>query len=349
MSERSALGLTAVYRAVSLISGVVATLPLKTYRDLPDGSRERVRSWVDDPGGPTGPTPYEWKETLLAHMLIHGEAFGLHLYGAAGNIVAMQLLHPRCVTIETDPAYPGGVKYTVTLDDGTRRVLAAYDVTHFPALSTDGVHGLGPIQAARTSLGAGIAADKAAARMYKNGMMVGGLVSVDDSDLDDDQAEELQADLKQKLGGTKHAGDLAVVNANLKFQSWSMSAVDAQFIESRGFQVEEVARLFGIPKVLLAEDGASTWGSGIAELIRGFQRFTLAQWTSRIEQRISQLLPSPRFVEFDYAGLLQPTPSEVTTNMVAEIDAGLLTLDEARRILNRPALDAAPTPQEIPA
>jgi hypothetical protein len=140
--------------------------------------------------------------------------------------------------------------------------------------------------------------------------------------------------LQRKMLGSENAGDVAVINRRLKFEPWSMNNTDAQWIEARGFQVDEVARLLGVPKVLLMEDGASTWGSGIAELVSGWVRFSLAGWTSRLEQRLSRLLSQPRFVEFDYSGLLKPTPADEINLLIAQVNQGLITTNEARRIRN---------------
>lgn len=335
VTESTAVTLSAVYRSVSIIAGTVASLPLKSFRTLETGERERVKSFLDTPGGPDGPTAYEWKETLVAHLLLHGNAYGLHVYNGAGGIVGLQLLHPSAVSIKLDG--DGKKVFTVQMAEGSPREFTPKDLTHFPGMSFDGVRGLSPIGVARESIGTGLAADKAAGRMFSNGLLLGGLVTTEE-DVDPEEAEEIKKGLKAKLAGAHRAGDIALVNRRLKFSPWTMNAQDAQFLESRAFQVEEVARWFGIPKVLLAEDGASTWGSGINELIRGMVKFTFLSWTSRIEERLSALLAAPRFSEFDYAALLQPNQSEVVKNMTAEIDAGLLTVDEGRRLLNRPAL-----------
>lgn len=346
VTESNAIGLTAVYRSVALIAGTVAGLPLKTYRTLPDGTRERVASFLDNPGGALY-TPFEWAELALTHLLLHGNAYLLHAYNGAGAVEFLQPVHPSAVTVEAADV-PGGKLFKVSMADGTTREYTSADLTHVPGLGTDGLAGLSPISFARQSLGTAIAGDQAAARMFSNGMMLGGLVSSEDGSLTEDDAKLVLAGLKAKLTGTKNAGDIAMVNAGLKFTPWTVPAKDAQFLESRQFGVSEAARLYGLPVQMLAQDGASSWGSGIQELVRGFQRFTLTSWTQRIEQRLSRLLPDSRFCEFDYAGLLEGSPAEVTQNLAAEIDAGLLTVDEARRILNRPPLSATPTDSPAP-
>jgi HK97 family phage portal protein len=344
VTTSTALGLTAYFRAVSIVAGTIAGLPLKSYRRGEDDTRERVASWVDDPGGPDGPTAFEWKETLAAHLMLQGNAYGLHLYGEAGQIAGMQLLEPSAVGVKWGER-PLEKVFTVQVRGGEVREYTSKDVTHFMGLSSDGLRGYAPVTIARNAIGTGLAADKAAARMYANGLLVGGIVTPE-GDATEEEAEGIAEGLRRKLAGTKRAGDIAVVNRALKFSPWTMNAVDAQFLESRAFQVEEIARMTGVPKVLLAEDGASTWGSGIAELLRGMQRFTLAAYTGRIEARLSRLGDQRVFHEFDYAGLLAASPGEEIDRLAREIEVGLLTVDEGRRLLNRAPLPAGATPPE---
>lgn len=347
VTERSSLGLTAVFRAVSLIAGTIAGLPLKSYREK-DGVKEPVDSFLDNPNGPDGLTPFEWVELVLVHLLLHGNAFLAHVYNGAGAIVGLEPIHPSSVSIEAVDR-PWRKEFTVSMADGTSQVFTPLDLTHIPAMGTDGLRGLSPITACRQAIGAGLAADEAAARMFSSGMLIGGLVSSDEN-LTREQADELKAGLKAKLAGSQNAGDIAVVNASLKFSPWTMSAEDAQFIESRAYQIEEVARIYGVPPHLLQQtDKQTSWGTGVSEQNRGLARFTLMGWTSRIEQRLSRLLSKPTSCEFEYAGLLQGSPQEEIQLLLDQVAGGLLTLDEARRIRNLaplPAADAAPEESE---
>jgi HK97 family phage portal protein len=350
VNERTSLGLTAVYRAVSLISGTIAGLPLKSYRtDKETGERERVPTFLDDPGGPAGLTPFEWVELVMIHLLLHGNAYLHHLYNAAGAIAGLDPLHPGCVSVRRVND-PWRKEFDVSLYDGSKVTLTPLDLTHIPALGTDGLKGLSPIQLMRQSIGTGLAGDEAAARMFANGLLIGGIVSGDEG-LTKEQAEEIRAGLKAKLAGADKAGDIAVVNASLKFSPWTMNADDAQFLQTRVHQVEEVARIFGVPPHLLGQTEKQTsWGTGVSEQNRGLARYTLSSWTSRLEQRLSELLTRPTTCEFDYAGLLQPSPQEEIQMLLEQVAGGLLTIDEARRIRNLPPLPAAqPTPElEVP-
>lgn len=351
VNEDSAVGLTAVFRAVSIISGTIAGLPLYSYRTLPDGQRERVSTFLDNPAGPGGAyTKFEWLELVMVHLLLHGNAYLAHVYNGAGAIVGLLPLLPSAVSVraiqtEEELANYGGPDgqfrkwFEVQLADGSKRTLTCAEVTHIPALGTDGIRGLSPIEAHRQALATGIAGDRAAARLFGSGLLLGGLVSGDEG-LSQDDAAEAAAALKAKMAGADHAGEIAFINASLKFTPWTIPPADAQFIESRTHQVVEVCRIFGLPKQLLMEDGASTWGTGVAEILRWFARTTLMPWTTRLEQRLSLLLTRPTACEFEYKGLLQPAPEVEIPLLLSELGAGVITVDEIRRMWNLPPLPA---------
>lgn len=336
VGESSVLGLAAVYRAVSLIAGTIASLPMRTIQTDKDGHTKRARSFLDTPGGLTGPTPFEWKEQVLVHLLLHGNAYCAHVYGGAGQIVGLLPVHPMAVTV--DMQADGSKLFTVSLADGTRRVFTSNQMTHIPALSTDGITGLSPIAAARNVFGTSLAGDRAAARMFANGAMVSGIVTPEE-DLTAEEATTIKNDLRQRVQGGANAGDIAVINRKLKFDKWSMSAEDAQFLQSRAFQVEEIARFYGVPPHLLMQTEKQTsWGTGVQEQNRGLARYTLEPWTTRIQERLSRLLTGGKKCEFDYSAFVQPDPEAEINLLIAQVDSGLLTVNEARKIRNLPPL-----------
>lgn len=338
VSEQSSLGLSAVYRAVSLVSGAIASLPLRTLRESKD-TTERVSSFLDNPGGPDRQTAFEWKETVLLHLLLHGNAYLAHVFNGAGALVALEPIHPLAMSVEADPNALGGKLFTVTLNDGTRRTFDANTMTHIPAMSTDGLVGMSPIRVAANSFGTSLAADQAAARMFKNGAMISGLVTPVD-DMSEDEAKAVGASFRAKVAGTSNAGEIAVINKKLTFTPWSLSAQDAQFLESRQFQIEEISRWFGVPPHLLSQtDKQTSWGAGVSEQNRGLARYTLEPWTTRIEERLSRLLQKNRKAEFDYTAFVQPDPATEIKLLIDQVNNGLLTLNEARNIRNMPPVE----------
>lgn len=344
VTEDSSLGLTAVFRAISIISGTIAGLPLKSYRTHPDNTRERVPTFLDNPGGfEYGLTPFEWTEVILVHLLLHGNAYLLHVENGAGALAGLQPIHPGCVTVKIVAGEP---VYQVTSGSEIREY-GPDRVTHIPALSTDGVRGYSPLYLMRRAFGTGIAADQAAARMFRNGYQIGGLVTTEE-DVTEEEARQIKQGLDSKMRGPDHAGDLAFVNRTLKFSPWTMTSEEAQWHESRGYQVEEISRAFGVPPHLLSQTEKQTsWGTGVSEQNRGLARYTLAPWTTRIEQRLSRLLSRPTICEYDYSGLLQSSPREELEMLALQLDKGILTVDEVRRIRNLEPLEQ-PEPVEAP-
>lgn len=343
VTETTALGSTAFFRAVSVIASTIATLPLKSYRTSDDGVRDLVPSFLDDPCAPFF-TPFEWVELVMAYLVLHGNAYLLHLMNGAGTLQGLFPIHPSLITPEWVTSPDGHIigKQFKTTIKGATVYYSEDEMTQIMGLGTDGLQGVSVLSTARNTLGSTISGDRAAARMFANGMLIGGLVTTDETMTEDD-GKTVMAGLKQKLTGTKNAGDIALVNASLKFQPWSMNAVDAQFLESRTFQVEEISRLLGVPKVLLAEDGASSWGTGIGQLLAYMQKTTFVPWTRRVEQRLSLLLSSPRHCEFEYDGLLAGTPMEETALLAAQLAAGIIDVNEARAALK---LDPKVVPSE---
>jgi HK97 family phage portal protein len=340
VSETSALGLSAFYRGVSIIASTIAGLPLKSYRDK-DGTREEVSSVWDDPGAGVF-TRYEFMHTCMVHLCIHGNCFLLHVFNDGGALTGFFPVHPSMVTVKF---VDGQREFHVSWGDRPAEVFTEREMTQVMLFSTDGLTGSSPISLARNAIGTGIAGDRAAAKMFKSGLLMGGIVTPDeDMSLEDGQA--IKAGLDAKIAGVTGAGSLAFINKSLKISPWQMNSEDAQFLESRMFQVEEVARILGIPPHLLMQtDKQTSWGTGVEEQNNGLARYTLKAYTSPFEARASFITRGSTFVEFDYAGLLQGTPAEEIRLLLEQTAAGFLTINEARAIRNLPPLpggDALP-------
>jgi HK97 family phage portal protein len=356
VSEFSALGLTAVYRAVNLISGTLASLPFRSYREEASGIRQTVPSIFDDPD-PDGQTPYEWVETLFANLVLHGKAGAVKVKTEAGGLAALPLVHPSCFRVElpTKEEYAsgtlpvGGLWFCVTLADGTQVRLDATDFWYVPGLAMNGKIGAGLLTYARMALATSIAGDKAAGNGFANGALIAGLATpADDQDITDDVGE-IRRQLNQNVLGHANAGTIAVVNRRLQFTPWTMTNADAQFLQSRSFQIEEVSRLTGVPPhLLMSSEKSTSWGTGLEEQNRAMARTVLAPWANRLEQRASRLLARPRWVSFDFAGLERPSPDKEIELLIAQVGAGLLTVNEAREIRNLPPLPDSPPDVETP-
>lgn len=339
VTEKSAMGLPAFYRGVCIIAGSIGSLPLKSYRDSPDGTRARVPSVFDDPGSLIDMFPSEWRALHATWMAIHGETFMRHRFNGVGELVGLDPVHPLAVS-KVERTDEGRKQFTMSLAGGGSKIFGTGQMTQVIRLSLDGLRGVSPITVLREAIGSGIASQRAATRMFKNGQLIGGVLTSDDPDLEDDDARQMVEEVRQQTAGVDRAGDIAFLNAKLKFTPWSMTAADAQFLESREFSITDVARILGIPPHLLAQTEKQTsWGQGVTEQNRGLARFTLVHYTDPLEEACASLVGPTDFTEFDFAKLLKPTPEEERTSIIAQIQGGLITANEGRAILNLPPIE----------
>lgn len=355
VDEQTALGVSAFFRAVSLIAGQLAQLPTPTYSQVsPSAVRQQVTSIFDNPDGDDGQTPFEWYETLYLHLLMHGKAGAIKVRNQAGGLARLPLVHPlsfreRLPTTReiADGKRPrGGLWFDVKLDTGEAKTYDAEDFWYVPGLSLDGKTGISLLTYARMSLGTTIAGDQAAGRMFSGGAMISGLATPEDDEDITDDVPEIKRQIAGAVNGWENAGTIAVVARRLKFTPWQMSAADAQFIASRQFQIEEIARWTGVPPHLLMQtDKQTSWGTGVEMQDRALGRTVLGTWASRFEARAGRLLPKPRFVEVDFTRLERPSPDREIEIDLAQVAAGVMTKDEYRKKRGWAELqDPAPDP-----
>lgn len=344
VSEHLAMNLSGVFRAVSLVAGSIATLPLCTYQTDPATKlRVPIGSFLDQPAplinGRPMFTPFDFKEMTMCHLLFHGNAFLMHVFNNAGAISGLNPVHPMAVGVELDDRLPGGKRYTATLLDGSTRTFDASSMTQIMGVSFDGIRGISPLGHARTTFGSALAGDKAAANAFLRGPMIGGIASPAGDDFTPGEAEKIGKQLNDQLTGPENAGAVRFLNRQINFNPWQMTAADAQFLESREFQIEEIGRWFGIPPHLLGvTEKATSWGQGIAEQNRGLARYTLKPWTTRVDERLSLLVPTAKTVEFDYREFVASSPEDVSKMLIAEVAGRVRTPNEARRELDLPPI-----------
>lgn len=363
VTEHSALGVAAVWRAVSLIAGSIAGLPLQTFRTIDAEKTLRVNSFLDErPAGPVSDlTPFEWTETILLHELLHGNAYLAHVFNGAGALIGLVPFHPMSVTPEWERNERGRLTgrklfQVSTPGEGLLKTFTEAEMTHIPGMSSDGLRGYSPLWVARNAFGKSIAAGRAAAKMFANGAMISGMITPDE-DVDESEANSIKDAVRRTVTGWDNAGAIAVINRKLKFTPWTMTSADAQFLESRSFEVEEIGRLFGLLPIHLSQTEKQTsWGTGVAEQNRGLARFTFQPWTTRVEQRVSRVMARPRFVKYDYTQMLRPSPEQEIPLIIQQVKGGLMTPNEARKKLGMDAhdgekaneLQTAPAPAPAP-
>lgn len=331
LSGETAMRVSAVYACVQLIAGTIATLPWHLYRDRA-GRRERVD---DHPAGAVieRPNPYWTRQQLLeatvASMLLHGNAYwGVERDGTTGVPLRVWLLDPRLVTVRVGKE--GEKTYWV---GGAQ--LATGAIVHFPALVVNAAGvGLGPIAAARGAVSLAAAAEESAVALWERGPMPLGVIQTS-TPLTAEQAATLAERWQQLHSRPGHHWRVAVLDSGAQFVPFAISGRDLQWLETRRFQVAEIARLFSVPPHMIGDVERSTsWGTGIEQQTIGFVQFTLRQWIVRLESVLSTDLIWTRglYVRASVEGLLRgDTQARWQAYRVAR-ELGILSANEIREL-----------------
>jgi HK97 family phage portal protein len=347
INEQTALKFSAVWRAVSLLSGLVAGLPLKTYR-YSDKSEVLLRP-LFRPSAVA--TPFELWEQVMLHLLLWGNAYVHKVRNSYGSIVELRPIHPSrvkpdVINPDTDSDVNAGKIFVVTDKNGQSHPYTTYEIMHIPGMGYDGIQGLSPIAMARQSIAIGQAADTLAAKFYGNGTLLSGILTTDRV-LQPEQADALKTRWREKMAGLRHGHDIAVMDAGTSFVPIQIPPDDAQFLQTRRWQVIDVARWYGLPPHLLSDVEKSTsWGSGIEQQNMGLVTFTLKAWLTRIEQRVTWEVvePTTQYAEFLVENLLRGDAVARATFYGMAIQWGWMTRNEARRKENLEPIDGLDEP-----
>lgn len=303
VTEESSLGMSSVWRAVNLIAGTSASLPLHAFKSEGPARVQQTSGAAADLLANPHPdmTPFELWELGFGSVLTWGNAAYLKLWDQRNQLRELWWINPA--HIKYGRASDGTKVYTVK---GFDRGLSDREVLHIPGFGYDGVKGASVISLNRQGLGLAMAAEEYGSRLFASGSLATGILSTEQT-LDQEEADALKARWKAGGTGMASAHDVRVLGSGATFQQLSIPPEDAQFIETRRFQIEEVARIFGVPPHMLGETAKSTsWGSGLEEQNLGFLIYTLRPWLTRFEQRISQALrPGPVYARYSVEGLLR--------------------------------------------
>lgn len=357
VDETTAMQNMAVWRAVNLTASTVAALPLKCYSNGKDGRSEKTQTLFMDPIYPDM-TWLEFVEQQVTSILLWGNAYAFKIKNEGGDkIVRILPVNPNGVTVRRGPATldnPSGKMFDLP---GMAVPLTPNEIMHTPGLSYDGVCGLSPVAHARQAIGTAIAAEAVAAHMFDSGLLVGGFLQAESNDITKQQADEAKRRWREKVSGPAKAYEVAVLSAGLKFVPTQLPPQDAQWLETRKFSVEEIARMFGVPADLLFENSATGNTNAEARAL-SWVKFGLSSLLSRMEDRFSMhLLPRGQFCEFDLGGLLRG--DSLTQAQVHEIALGAhgakpwMTPNEIRALHNLRPLEGGdvllpPSPETPP-
>lgn len=342
VSQQTALQVSTVWACVRLIAETIATLPLALYENADDAAvvaKSHPLHSVISRHPNSEQTPVEFWECVVGSLLIHGNAF-LHVARSAGRVISLEFMLPQNVTVRR--LENGDIQYTYIDTSGRRHIMVGSEVMHIRGFGTDPLQGLSPLCMGRQVIGAAMAADESASRMFANGMKLGGVLSTDQV-LKPGQREEVRDSMVQQFTGAVNAGKTMVLEAGMKYQQVSMTPEDAQMLQTRGFNVEEICRWFRVPPWMVGHSaqGATKWGSGMEQEMIAFLSFTLLPWMKRIEQSINRWLLSPGerhdyFAKFNPEGLLRADSAARAAFYSSMVQNGIYTRDDCREKENLP-------------
>ena len=353
VTEQSAMAVSSVYAAVALLGGTVAGMPFHVYKRKSDGAQGRDRYdtdlwWMFNESphdGWTAAAAWAW---AMQSVLLRGDGFWqIHRASPYTNtIIGFEPLLPSLVdkfsrTSPTDP-YP-----VIDRATGAMRYVDPADMLHFPGVGFDGLRSLTPIRAAlRPSAGIALAADEYAGSFFANGARADFALTTQGT-LSKEQVETLRSTWAQRHGGTRNAHLPAVLTGGLDFKQLTMSADDAQLLESRKFQVEDIARIFGVPPHMIGHTEKTTsWGTGVEQMSIAYVRYTAGRHLDLMSQEVNRKVwPKNRQVygEFNRDSLLEGDSTAQAGYFSKAIGgpgaAGWMTPNEVRRLKNLPPIE----------
>lgn len=336
----TALGVPAVLRAVTLLSGAVASLPLKVYRKIDDGrvpaTGHPVYKLLHRAPNPMQ-TAFVFKELVMNHLLLNGNFYAFIERDQSNRPAALWPIDPARVTVEQD-TNTGAITYRVSTTKG-QQVLAPVNVLHVLGMTLDGIRGVSPITFARESIGGAIAELKHGQAFFKNGAAVSGVLQ-HPGHLGETAARTLRESWRDKYTGADNAGKVAVLEEGMTFQPIALSNKDSQWLESRQVTVLDIARIFGVPPALLAHLERASYSSQEAQNLE-FLTHSLRPWLTRIEQAMERsLLGDPNlYVEFTTGDLLRTDLKTRFDAYRTALAAGFMSVNEVRRLENLPAVE----------
>lgn len=315
VTERSAMQMTAVYSCVRILSEAVAGLPLHLYKYTDSGGKAMAldhslyRLLHDEPNPEM--SSFVFRETLMTHLLLWGNAYAQIIRNGKNEIVALYPLMPNKMSVDRDEN--GRLYYTYYRgsDEAIKNkefavTLQPSDVLHIPGLGFDGLVGYSPIAMAKNAIGMAIACEEYGAKFFANGAAPGGVLEHPGTIKDPQRVRE---SWQSTFGGSGNANKIAVLEEGMKYTPIGISPEQAQFLETRKFQINEIARIFRVPPHMVGDLEKSSF-SNIEQQSLEFVKYTLDPWVIRWEQSIQRSLLNSEekkkyFAKFNVEGLLR--------------------------------------------
>ena len=350
VNERSAMQMTAVYSCVRILAEAVAGLPLHLYKYTEEGGKEKA---VDHPLYlllHDEPNPemssFVFRETLMTHLLLWGNAYAQIIRNGKNEVVALYPLMPNKMSVDRDER--GQLYYTYQRSNeeaptmkGSSVILKPSEVLHIPGLGFDGLVGYSPIAMAKNAIGMAIACEEYGAKFFANGAQPGGVLEHPGTIKDPQRVRE---SWQSTFGGSGNANRIAVLEEGMKYTPIAISPEQAQFLETRKFQINEIARIFRVPPHMVGDLEKSSF-SNIEQQSLEFVKYTLDPWVIRWEQSIMRSLLTPEekktlYVKFNLEGLLRGDYQSRMNGYAIGRQNGWMSANDIRELEN---LDRIPT------
>lgn len=345
VTERSSMQMTAVYACVRILSETVAELPLHLYKYSDNGKEKAIdhplyRLLHDEPNPEM--SSFVFRETLMTHLLLWGNAYAQIIRDGKGDIVALYPLMPNKMTVDRDENGQICYLYNRSSDDApTMKTnsftvkLSASDVLHIPGLGFDGLVGYSPIAMAKNAIGLAIATEEYGAKFFANGAAPGGVLEHPGTIKDPNKVREAW---QSQFGGSGNANKIAVLEEGMKYTPISISPEQAQFLETRKFQINEIARIFRVPPHMVGDLEKSSF-SNIEQQSLEFVKYTLNPWIVRWEQSLSRILFTEHekqeyFFKFNVEGLLRGDYESRMNGYATARQNGWMSANDIRELEN---------------
>lgn len=287
VNAQSAIQLSTVYACVRVISETVASLPLGVYEATDDGSQKATDHSLyfllhDEPNSEM--TSFVLREVMLAHLLLYGNSYCQILRSGRNQITELYPLLPDHMEVDRDKN--GTLTYTYSTSTGQRVIMAPEEVLHIPGLGFDGVMGYSPIALERNAIGLGIASEEYGSKFFSNGARPSGILTHPNTVKN---PAALRESWNSIYGGSGNANRVAILEEGMRFEPIAIPNNEAQFLETRKFQVDEICRIFRVPPHLVGDLEHATF-SNIEHQSIDFAVHTIRPWLVRIEQSMNRAL-----------------------------------------------------------
>jgi len=305
----SALQSTTVYACVRVLAETIASLPMMIYRRKPNGGKEPAQEHylyhiLHDIPNPQQ-SSFEYREMLMGHISLRGNAYSFLERDGGGRVLNIYPLNPARMTVKL---FEGRLIYEYLHSDGHNEIYSEDDIWHWKGLSNDGIVGLSPISLAREAIGLGLSAEEHEARLLSNSARTSGIMEYPGK-LAEDARKRLKDSLEESQTGI-NAYRTMILEGGLKWTQVGMTNIDAQFLELRNFQVEDICRIFRVPSILIQHPDKTMTYASAEQFFLSFAQHSIRPWCVRIEQSANKSLLTEKerkkfFVELKIEGLLR--------------------------------------------